>query len=315
MKVFISYPHCEHGFVADLAGALEKNGFDVFFDAKIPIGSNWVNVLSEELSTADAVIIVFSDKQQSTNVFNEANLASTKMLSSKDGRPLIIPIVIGEKTSDYVPFNIAQFQGIYIEERHQISQAIDTLLFKLNTYAAKKKREENENSKAQILIENELSSRIEDIISDLKAASNRQKWLAGILYIISAIVLLFTIGLAIFFLHSNDLANAKLEQIAVVGIVYLFIAILVVSFSKFLFTLARSFMVEAIRCTDRIHAISFGKFYIKAFDENVTREEVMKIFSNWNIDNGATSFRDQASSDYDPKIHELLGLLKKTGSQ
>ena len=81
-----------------------------------------------------------------------------------------------------------------------------------------------------------------------------------------------------------------------------------------MFTLAKSFMVEAIRCTDRIHAISFGLFYISAFDEKVTRDEVMKIFSNWNIDNGATSFRSQTSEDYDPKLHELLGLLKKTGS-
>ena len=29
-------------------------------------------------------------------------------------------------------------------------------------------------------------------------------------------------------------------------------------------------MVEAIRCSDRIHAISFGKFYIEAFEEKVS---------------------------------------------
>lgn len=36
-------------------------------------------------------------------------------------------------------------------------------------------------------------------------------------------------------------------------------------------------------------------------------------FSTWNIDNGATSFRNQTSEDYDPKLHELLGLLKHSG--
>lgn len=36
-------------------------------------------------------------------------------------------------------------------------------------------------------------------------------------------------------------------------------------------------------------------------------------FSTWNIDNGVTSFRNQTSEDYDPKLHELLGLLKHSG--
>ena len=70
-------------------------------------------------------------------------------------------------------------------------------------------------------------------------------------------------------------------------------------------------MVESIRCSDRIHAISFGKFYIDAFDEKVSRDEIINIFTTWNIDNGATTFRNQSVEDYDPKINDLIGIIKK----
>ena len=147
---------------------------------------------------------------------------------------------------------------------------------------------------------------MEQVLEKLTVTERRQKRYAGILYAISAVMLLLTMGIAVVFISRTDFANASLEKTLAVGVVYLFLAILVVSLSKFLFTLAKSFMVEAIRCSDRIHAISFGKFYIEAFEE--------KIFSTWNIDNGASSFRNQTSEDYDPKLHELLGLLKRSGS-
>ena len=70
-------------------------------------------------------------------------------------------------------------------------------------------------------------------------------------------------------------------------------------------------MVESIRCSDRIHAISFGKFFLDAYGDEATREEVINAFGSWNIDNGGTTFRNQSSDDYDPKLIELLKVFKK----
>ena len=95
------------------------------------------------------------------------------------------------------------------------------------------------------------------------------------------------------------------------GVTCLFIIIILISLSKLLFTLAKSFMVEAIRCSDRIHAISFGKFFLDAYGAEASREEVLKAFSSWNIDNGSTSFRNQSGEDYDPKIADIINILKK----
>lgn len=48
----------------------------------------------------------------------------------------------------------------------------------------------------------------------------------------------------------------------------------------FLFTLAKAFMVEVIRCSDRIHAISFGIFFLDTYGSEASREEVLQAFSS-----------------------------------
>lgn len=95
------------------------------------------------------------------------------------------------------------------------------------------------------------------------------------------------------------------------GLSSLFMVIILISLSKLMFTLAKSFMVESIRCSDRFHAISFGKFFLDAYGTEASREEVIKAFSSWNIDNNSTTFRTQTGEDYDPKIAEIIKILKK----
>ena len=120
-----------------------------------------------------------------------------------------------------------------------------------------------------------------------------------------------TIVIAVIFAANRDWKKANIEYMVTYGVTCLFIIIILISLSKLLFTLAKSFMVEAIRCSDRIHAISFGKFFLDAYGAEASREEVLKAFSSWNIDNGSTSFRNQSGEDYDPKIAEVLSILRK----
>ena len=309
MKVFISFSSKQRPFAKKLADVLQKAGHQVFDDNSITGAVNASDAIRKELLKSDVVLMVFSGNRE-LQLSLDAGYAIS--LFTKGGHPYVIPIIIGVDT--VVPEYVKELHGIYIESDNQFQNASEELLRLLSALQAKMDQENAENQKAQALLQKGINKHVQSVIDRLHAAEKRQKVYAGILYTLSAVVLLLTIGIAIYFLATTDLANTETEKIAIVGIVYLFVAILVVSFSKFLFTLARSFMVEAIRCSDRIHAISFGKFYIDAFDEKVTRDEVIKIFSTWNIDNGATVFRSQTSEDYDPKIHDLLGLLKKTAS-
>ncbi len=317
MKVYISYPHRRRSFAADIAGVLRKNGYEVSWDHDLAGGSNWAGELAREISDADAIVMIY-DKDSANSQFlkNEVAFSIRRRNAAKDGRPLLIPIFIGSDgltENNELNYYLSDLQTTVISSEKESKDAADAALIALQTFEVGQEKAAKENKQAQERLDKGIRTHVEQVLEKLTETEKRQKRYAGILYAISAVMLLLTMGIAVVFISRTDFAEASLEKVLAVGVVYLFLAILVVSLSKFLFTLAKSFMVEAIRCSDRIHAISFGKFYIEAFEEKVSREEVMKIFSTWNIDNGATSFRNQTSEDYDPKLHELLGLLKHSG--
>lgn len=79
--------------------------------------------------------------------------------------------------------------------------------------------------------------------------------------------------------------------------------------SRLMFILGKSFMVEAIRNGDRIHAISFGKFFIQAYGKQASRQEIRKVLGEWNIDKGS-SFHTQDVKEIDPNILGILDALK-----
>ncbi|MCG3741768.1 hypothetical protein [Vibrio cincinnatiensis] len=62
-------------------------------------------------------------------------------------------------------------------------------------------------------------------------------------------------------------------------------------------------MNESLKNSDRLHAISFGKFYLQAYGDIVTPDDVKEVFQHWNIDKDS-SFRKLGSDSFDPRIFE-----------
>lgn len=78
---------------------------------------------------------------------------------------------------------------------------------------------------------------------------------------------------------------------------------LLVASSKYAFSLGKSYMNESLKNSDRLHAISFGKFYLQAYGDVVTPEDVKEVFQHWNIAKDS-SFRELGSDNFDPRIFE-----------
>ena len=78
-------------------------------------------------------------------------------------------------------------------------------------------------------------------------------------------------------------------------------------------------MSESLKIADRIHAISFGKFYLQVFNDKINPDEIKEIFRDWNINNQMNNFSNQSSSDYDPKIIErsieLIDKIRNIGGK
>lgn len=327
MNIFISYSHADRNFALKLSAALESDDFDVFIDNKIPIGNNIYRDIGKGIAKADAVIVIISEGYYKSDFpINE----TVSFLSYFDrGRmPLVIPIVLGEDTK--VPSDLNRFNYLvipYSESKGNASNAESTIhrLKKLDeriekstiqkvrillaSHNEKLKKAEEEKKSSQEKVQHGLSEYIESVFVNLKENEKKNRRFAFWLYLVSILFLATTIIIAVVFAKNEIMKTADLTSAVVYAVTCLLIIIVLVSLSKLLFTLAKSFMVESIRCSDRIHAISFGKFFLDAYGSEATRQEVIQAFSSWNIDNGGTSFRNQSTSDYDPKIEDILKVL------
>jgi hypothetical protein len=70
-------------------------------------------------------------------------------------------------------------------------------------------------------------------------------------------------------------------------------------------------MGEALKNNDRGHAISFGQFYLKAYGDRATWEEIREVFQHWNIAKDSP-FGSLDAREFDPKLLESLIDLAKT---
>ena len=330
MNIFISYSHTDNEFALKLSSALESDGYNVFIDNKIPIGNNIYKDIGKGIAKADAVIVVISKNSNNSHFVANETISMLSFLD-KGKMPLVIPVVLGKDTPLPVDLNRFNYivvpyenekdsnlsvehslQGVKIKlDKSLEKDAIEKIRLILAAHEEKIKKDEQERKASEEKVKTGLSNYIADVFVNLKESEKRNKRFAFWLYFVSIISLVTTICIAVLFFTKGAQYADNITALIVYGVICLFIVIMLISLSKLLFILAKSFMVEAIRCSDRIHAISFGKFFLDAYGAEATREEVLEAFSSWNIDNGNTSFRNQSSEDYDPKIAEIINILKK----
>ena len=285
MNIFISYSHMDNGFALKLSSALEADGYDVFIDNKIPIGNNIYKDIGKGIAKADVVIVVISKASNRSHFVANETISMLSFLD-KGRMPLVIPVVLGTDTQ--LPTDLNRFNYIVIPYENEKDNsnnlsieysahgakvkldkslekdAIEKIRLILAAHNEKIKQDEQERRKSEEKVKTGLSKYIEDVFTNLKESEKRNKKFAFWLYLVSIISLLTTIIIAFIFVANRDWQTANIEYMIAYGVTCLFIIIILISLSKLLFTLAKSFMVEAIRCSDRIHAISFGKFFLDA---------------------------------------------------
>lgn len=80
--------------------------------------------------------------------------------------------------------------------------------------------------------------------------------------------------------------------------------------AKHAFSVSNAYMHEAIKRSDRAHAINFGKLYLEIYGNAVDRKELLDIFENWNIT--SESAFSKVNSDFEPKILEKFSEVVKS---
>lgn len=295
MKVFISYSHSDKDKALQLRTILIQNEFEVLGDFNLQPGDTFEKTLSKELLNADAIVLLITSSYMKS-AFCQKEIHSIETFINVGSKARLIPVVFDERIS--LPAFLHYI--LYIKANdNDIDNTNKRILASLLLY-----KKETEDTNLTIMESVTVSSAIfiNDSLQRLNNNLKINRVLSFVCYISAFICLVITVIFS--WIRANEIYNIKdLQLIVTRGILGILTLVLILTLSRFLFILGKSFMVEAIRNSDRIHAISFGEFYLKAYGTQVTREEVREVFGNWNIDYGS-SFITQSPKDYDPQLLE-----------
>lgn len=159
-------------------------------------------------------------------------------------------------------------------------------------------------------IENEGFQYLDNTINKLNGSAFRNRVVSIACYSGSFLILISFLVLVIVKANDKVLSN-DLYFLIWKGIEIVTESALAISASRFLFILGKSFMVEAIRASDRAHAIGLGKLYLQLFKNKFDWNELKDVLQNWNIDKGSAFITQDAKDIEGGKIEEMITKLKK----
>jgi hypothetical protein len=180
-----------------------------------------------------------------------------------------------------------------------------TLVRSLKDQIARKRRLQ-ERGKLQDRIERTSADYIEDALKTLGARERRYQRVAYCWYALGILALTAGIGTSTYLTREAIPALPVLPSqgwpvFALVALKSVVIIGLLIAASKYSFALGKSYMSEALKNSDRGHAISFGKFYLNAYGEKATWPEIKEALQHWNIAR-ESAFAALDSSEFDPKF-------------
>ena len=308
-KIFISYSIKDQMFVEELEKEFEKFDHTIYNIAKeFALGRTIKEKISETIKDSDVIVIIISKESLKSSWINyEVGYASS--LAEHNNKPIIIPIVIDEIEINKLPTNLTMRQILFAQNMTISETAIlldDAIENLLGQYLAN----EEERQKVQLRVKNTATDYIKDSLSALQERERKYKNIAYFFYSIGFAILVASVFVAIW--RVTNIKSEESNWISFGQIIFLVSVIiaLFLAIAKYSYSLAKSFMVESLRNSDRIHAIKFGEFYLNAFAEKAKWEEVKEAFQHWNIDSGS-AFIDQDINQIDPDIlHKATEFIK-----
>lgn len=298
--VFLSFSNQDRSFAQPLRHALTSLGYSVWsFDEQIVPGDRWQDAILDRLKDVDAVAVIFSKSSASSGWIHH-ELGAAVAYARERGRPLIIPIVLGDVQ---LPANLAQFQGIFArnDSPEEVALKIAEGLDRISGIEFAREEKRKEVSKH---VESSASDFIQESLDELSRREKVYQGWAYVWYGLAYSTLLATVAFGIWRVLVKPPTTTDwpaLVELALTGVV---VVGLLISLAKYAFSLGKSFMVEALRNADRRHAISFGKFYLRAHGSAVDWAEVKEVFQHWNIDKGS-QFIGQQAADLDPQLFAM----------
>lgn len=306
-KIYISYSKLDNDLALQFSEKLREAGHEVLIDRELlQPGIEWRELLTGSLKLADIILVLMTANSSGSQFVLSEIGAARAYVNSFPGEKLLIPVIFDDLE---IPLVIQDIQCV-MGDRNKIQEVVTLIIQAITSHLGRKAAVEQKREERKAKIEQTASDYIDQAMQYLQKREKELSDQAQLWNLIGWGSLVGGVVVAAFFMimslvDPSRFAANEWPKIAFLGIKSVIIVALLVASAKYAFSLAKSYMCESLKNSDRIHAISFGKFYLQAFGESVDANDVKEVFQNWNI-SGTSAFSSLETSQFDPKIIEAI---------
>lgn len=298
-----SFPNLANGnFITNLAIALESQGYKVekksLLNLKGEIEPDNLRHLKEEVVKPN---ILISFVEEVADVKDEIFV---EVIKRARRHAKIIFVLHDSRIYEYNLFKLhgEKISFAFDEENNDvIEKIVSNSILRVEEVAEFVTNKEQKQQQ----IEKSVASFVEESINQLNEREQRLLRAANRWNVIGFLSLAIGVIIAIIFIVVGVQNFDDWFKLVFLTIKSLIAIALLVATSRYSFNLAKTLMNESVKNSDRIHAISFGKFYLQIFGETVEPSDVKDVFRDWNVAN-ESNFAKLDSSDFDPKLVEAV---------
>lgn len=301
-SVYISYNQRDREFVATVAERLKVQGHQLTLDVEaLAAGQDWRRTLTDGLKNSE-VFVVFLSQNSLDSQFVLSEIGAARAYAAESDRMLMIPVVIDDIR---IPAVIQDLHAVVVPDRN-IDQIVEGISTAISAFIGRRAAKEEQAEAVAQRIEANAAEYIEEAIRSLEKLERRNGVVGSTWYISGFMSLI--LGIAFAFVGVASIANVPERtwvDFAILSLKTIVVIGLLGACAKYAFTLGKSYVSESLKSADRIHAISFGKFYLRVFSAKATWPELKEVFQHWNIDR-SSSFSSLEPSHFDPKLIESI---------
>lgn len=306
ISLFVSYANDDKDWIDAVCNILSNYGYNIFTHRSVKAGAIWKEGLSSIIEDCDVFVAMISPTYTISG--HQEEVTAALHINEKAKSALSILPVAFNIDIDQIPEPLSRYKSISIKEA-TISDTAKIIKDAIDAISQKRIDKLDQMASHQFRIKRGAADYIKQSQKALQEREIAYRRIAYLCYSFGALALVCGIAFSVRRL-SNSVSQSN--AIGLIGNIlpYALFMTLLLALIKYLFTLGKSYMNEALRNSDRTHAISFGEFYLNVYSETAQWSEVKEAFQHWNIDQGS-HFKAQETKEFDPKIIEHVIELGK----
>jgi len=311
-NIFISFASEDRDLAHQIAHRLNQYDHSIYFDVTAEITEKGIkNTLAKQIRNSDVFISLVTKNSINSKFFKTELEIATTVRNFENKNRLILSVIFDRDTFHDLGLRVGM--ALYAD-KNDLVKTVDDIIAGIELYNDRQSAESEKLELREKVLKEESSDYINETVDDLKARETRgrilaSRWhIAGYIALIISVIFVFIVWwLAEKSIGQSPISNGRLAFDAIKGIT---VIALVLGIARYSFLMAKTHYIEALKNADRLHAISFGKFYMRVFSKQITQEEIKEVFQHWNT-SGTNDLTHLDVDKIDSRVVEIFNKISE----